>query len=170
MITGFAAFITGIALAFICATTGAMYVLYSPPSCFMAGTTALRSACTAGITTFDSALLMPVAIGSNTSAPAILIFCHARLIFSDAVSVFSYTSSRAPPDPDIVLYISSNDNWPFCAASNMATPALAPKRSIASADVTDPSATPLTNSSKPSLALFPSLAQLDTPFFIPEST
>ena len=69
----------------------------------------------------------------------------------------------------MAAYMSSNDSWPFCAASNIAMPDLAPNSSIASALVSDPSWTPATNSAKPSFALLPSLAQFWTPFFMPAS-
>ena len=105
--------------------------------------------------------------GSNASAVAILTFCHARSIFSDAVSVSLYTLSRAPEESSMAAYISSKDSWPFCAASNIAMPDLAPNSSIASALVSDPSSTPATNSAKPSFALLPSFAQFCTPFFMP---
>ena len=121
----------------------------------------------AGMTIFVSPSDAMFTSGSNASAVASFTFFHARSIFSDAVSVELYTLSSAPELFSMAAYMSSNDSWPFWAASNMVTPAFAPNSSIASALVTDPSATPWTNSAKPSFADLPSLVQFATPFFIP---
>ena len=127
--------------------------------------------CTPGTTTFVSTELRLVAIGANNSAPASFTFCHARSIFSDAVSVSLYTESRAPELlPVMAVNISWKDSWPICAALNISIPARLPKIFIASALVTVPSCTPWTNSLNPSCALFPSFVQLATPFFMPART